>query len=257
MPNIYKASNVTLAGDAVQIDAGGAAYGAYNGLAASGADTADSPPGNTQGIEIEVDLTKVARAQAKAILERARNEAAAISEDAERETERLRAEALERARGQGYDEGFAKGLGDGEAMKREAERIFDEIYKEREAIVRGMEPKMVGLIIKILDKLIGEAARVNPQIIQKLIREGLSAVVGSEGAKLRVSPEDYDTVRGHWGAVTEYAGSNAVELVKDASLNRMDCVIETQYGNIDSSLEQQFEALKADLLYTLGGGRDV
>jgi len=233
--------------DAVAIDTGSEYYHA--------------PPVQTDGIYREADpnrnngedLLRTARAESERIIEQARGEAQSIAFAAEREMENLKNAALEDARSRGYDEGFNKGVSDWDSIKREAEQILFDTYAEREEIIKGMEPKMVGLIIKILEKLLGEYARINPQIILKLIREGLSVVVGSEGVKLRVSTQAYDLARENMDKITEYAGSNNVELIKDASLKSMDCVIETQYGNIDSSLGQQFETLKADLLHTLSG----
>jgi len=244
LPSVYKASSVMLADNAVTID-----IGDVSGVEFISSDSPGSALADDYGAE--VDYAKNARDEAEAILNDARAEARRITDNAARETEKLRAEALENARGQGYNEGFNKGVSDWDAVKRDAEQLLFETYAEREEIMKNMEPRMVNLISKILEKLLGNYVKINPQIILKLIHEGLSAVVGSEGVKLRVSPDDYSLVSGRFDEIKEFAGSNSVELVKDASLKPMDCVIETAYGNIDSSLDQQFESLKADLYYTL------
>ena len=251
MPSIYKASSVIVDDNAVKIDVGHAHETERINTVTPGGNTGNEPHKADEYGKSKEDLLGGAFSEAEIILQNARNEARLITENTIRETDRLRAEALESARSQGYNEGFNKGVADWDAIKREAEQILFEAYAEREEIIKNMEPQMVHLINKILSKLLGDYARLNPEIILKLIHEGFSVVVGSDGVKLRVSPEDYGLVREHFDKVTEYAGSNSVELVKDASLKPMDCVIETSYGNIDSSLDQQFEALKADLLYTL------
>jgi len=250
LPSIYKASSVTVADNAVAIE--------IRDTANAGKPVSGLTP------ERDVYLKDVvyrknkgyysaeARGEADYIIRNAHSKARLITETAEKETDRLRTEVLESARAQGYDEGFNKGVSDWDKMKREAEQLLFETYAEREAIIKGMEPQMINLVIKILNKLLGDI-RINPQIILKLIHEGLSITVGSDGVKLRVSPHDYDYARGHMDNIREYAGSNSVELISDASLKPMDCVIDTAYGSIDSSLDQQFESLKADLLYTLNG----
>jgi flagellar assembly protein FliH len=191
------------------------------------------------------------RDEAELIILKARNEAQVIVEHAEQETEKQLADTLEKARSQGYEEGYGKGASEGESIKREAEALLDDAQSERERILRDIEPQAVELIVKILNKLMGVYVQVNPQIILKLVREGLAGIVGTEGVKLHVSPEDFDFVREHFDQIKEFAGSNSVDLARDAALGPMGCVIETAFGNIDSSLDQQFEALKGDLYATL------
>jgi flagellar assembly protein FliH len=199
------------------------------------------------------DVLNEARGEAEIIILKARNEARIISDNARKEIDGLRGEAEEEARGKGYGDGFNKGASEAEALKREAEQTLREARAERDELLSGMEPRAVGLIIKIMEKLLGAAVKINPQIILHLIREGLSCATGSESVRIRVSPDDYTVVQDHFNEIMEFAGSSDAQLVKDASLNPMDCIIETSYGNIDSGLDQQFESLKADLLYTLNG----
>jgi flagellar assembly protein FliH len=192
-----------------------------------------------------------ARDEAEMIILKARNEAQIIIGNSEKEMDGIRERAEAEARAAGYKEGFERGSSEAEALRLEAERTLKEARVERDRLLSDMEPRTVNLIIKILEKLLGGAVKINPGIILHLIREGLSGAAGTEGVKIRVSPGDYEFAQTHFDAVAESAGSRDVELVKDAALKPMDCVIETAYGSIDSSLDQGFEALKADLLYTL------
>ena len=253
MPNIYKASFVTIADSAVPIDTG---------------EAPEEPKPNTpvtmnttisgndyqkphERVKSKEDVLEDARDEAELIILKARNEAQLITDNAEKEINRLRTETEENARSKGYEEGYGKGESEAEALKHEGEEMLRDARAKRDEMLSDMEPQIVSLIIRILKKLLGDYIQLNPQIILNLIREGLSGTVGSEGVKLRVSPDDYDFAMGHFDKIAEYAGAKSVEVIKDAALKPMDCVIETAYGIIDSSLDQQFESLKADLLYTL------
>jgi len=254
LPNIYKASSITLAEEAVPIDIGDG-FEMRETIAKTHVKQNSTIKNENRSLnehwKSKEDFLDEARDEAEIIILKARNEAQMIIDNAEREVERERAETLENARSQGYGDGYNKGAAEAEALKREAEEAMRDTRAEYEEMLNNLEPQAVELIIKILNKLLGGSVRFNPQVILNLIREGLYGVVGSDGVKLRVSTDDYDYVYGHLDEITEYAGANSVELIKDAALKPMDCVIETSYGNIDSSLDQQFESLKADLLYTL------
>ena len=254
MPNIYKASYVTLADSAVQIDIGEAPETAKTwptGPAAQNTAVKNDEFKPPERGKSKDDILEDACDEAEIIILKARNEAKFITDNAKREANEQRAEIEEKARGKGFSEGFNKGSSEAEALKHEASEILRDAHIKRDGIIREIEPQAVELIIKIIEKLVGNAVKINPRIILNLIREGFSGLVGSEGVKVRVSPEDYNYVREHFDEITEFAGSKEVELIKDAALVSMDCVIETALGNIDSSLEQQLGSLKADLLYTL------
>jgi len=254
LPNIYKASSVTLTDNAVPIELGellemsGAAPKIPVTLNSTIKNEHGRVPGKGKNPE---SFIEEARDEAELIILKARGEAQLITENAKSEMERLRVETEKNAHDQGYQEGFQKGASESETLKREAEEIVRGAQTVRDEMLRDVEPDVIELIVKILHKLLGVSVRFNPQIILKLIREGLAGVVGSEGVKLRVSPDDYGYVKEHFDKIMEYAGSNNMDLIKDAACKPMDCVIETAYGNIDSSLDQQFESLRADLLYIL------
>ena len=238
MANIYKASSVTMAEDAVPIEIG---------------ETPEPPETGHKSSAIisrgKNDLLEEAEKKAEIIILKARNEAQLIKDNTETEIKKLRAETEEGARKQGYDEGFKKGAQEAEKLKGEARETLRDMQDKREDTLRGIEPQAVELISKILGKLVGGAVKINPQIILYLIREGLSESTGTEGTKIRISPDDFNYVQEHFNEITMYSGSQDIELIKDAGLKPMDCIIETAYGNIDSSLNQQLESLQADLLY--------
>ena len=242
MPNIYKASFVTLEDNVVSIDSGETSE---PGTAAS---DNTNPAVNSDRYVNKESIIKEARDEAEQILQKARGEALLITDNAKWEIDKLRIKTEEDARSQGHAEGLNKGMMEAEAVIRDAEKELQEAQTKRDEILKSAEPQIVELISKILEKLVGDIHKTNPEIILHLVREGLSESAGSDNVKLRLSPDDYDYVQEHFDEISKEAGSKKIELVKDAALKPMDCVIETAYGNVDSSLDQQFESLKADLL---------
>jgi len=242
LPKIYKASFVTLEDNVVPIDTGETSE-----TSTADSDNVNPSAGSERPVSREGKL-KDARDEAEQIVQKARGEALLITDNAKWELNKLRVKTEEDARSQGHAEGFNKGMKEAEAAIRDAEKELQEAQGKRDEILKSTEPQIVELITKVLEKLVGDIHKTSPESILHLVREGLSESTGSDDIKLKLSPDDYDYVQEHFEEISKHAGSRKIELVKDAALKPMDCVIETAYGNVDSSLEQQFESLKADLL---------
>jgi flagellar assembly protein FliH len=141
---------------------------------------------------------------------------------------------------------------DGDLIREEAQQTLNDAIAERAAMQEALEPEIIEMIIGITEKLLGNIVEVNPAIIVNLVKQGFAAAAISGDVKVNVSAEDYDAVsksKNELLALTD--GASKVTVVKDLSLSPMDCVIETEFGNIDCSLGQQFESLKANLTYIL------
>jgi flagellar assembly protein FliH len=199
--------------------------------------------------------------QAQSIIAEANRKAHACIKDAQDEAEQAlqaakaqaRAEGeaiLKEMREQGYQEGLSKAEQEGEAIRAQAQQALDEAVAEREAMEQALEPDMVDLVIGIAQKLLGDTVKLNPQVIVFLIKQGLSGTTFSGDVTIHVSAHDFETVTGHKDKLLALAdGAVRLEILKDLSLNAMDCVIETPYGNIDCSLGQQLESLCANLTH--------
>jgi len=165
--------------------------------------------------------------------------------------ENLFQEAKKDGYAKGYDQGYAEGTEASQKLVREAENTLNDAIDRRAKMIAGVEGEMVALINKISHKLINRAASGDDKLIIALIRQGFEDATLFGEIKIRVSKADYDLALEHAEEVARMAKSGAkIEFVKDLSLNKNDCVIETPYGNIDSSLGRQLETLK-DNLYAI------
>jgi len=210
----------------------------------------ESDPSNKISNDI-VDPKKIldqAEAGANLILENAKKSADKMLLEAQKERERLAEETREAAQREGYEEGRRIGDEEAEAMKAEAQEIIIEAHKEREEIIRSIEPEMVEVIIKSVHKLLTDSYAIHRDAVVHIIRKGLSNAALGGNIVIRVSADDYEHVLEHKVSIFIMTGSEEnVSFVKDMSLNAGDCIIETPYGNIDCGLDQQFEALKENL----------
>ncbi|MCL2216329.1 MAG: FliH/SctL family protein, partial [Defluviitaleaceae bacterium] len=197
-------------------------------------------------------IIRQAEQQAEEIVSSARaaatQEQNTIRANANAEAKRITSEAREAA----YKEGMDAATREGDAIKAEARQTLESAVAERKAMQESLEPEIVELIIGITDKLLDKAVAINPSVITNLIKQGLASAVITGDIIIYVSPQDLEQVQEHKDELVALAdGSVKMEIVKDLSLNPMDCVIETPFGDIDCSLGQQYDQLKANLSYIL------
>jgi len=223
------------------------------------------PPAESTTQEV-VDILAKARGEHVRILDQAESEAARLiheaavaadtmKQEAAEESNRLREEILETAQKQGYADGFGKGDEEHKRVVAEAERLRAETLKERERTYAAIEPDMIALMLGITKKILGDAADINPQVISNLIRQGLAEATLTGTLTLRVSKEDYETVMADKEQLVAIAEGSHIEIVRDISLAKSDCIIETAYGNIDCSLDRQFESFAQHIRYIMNAAK--
>jgi len=221
--------------------------------------------GNAQGRE-EVDVLSRVRSEHVRILDQAEAEAArmireaavgveVMRRDAEAEREHLRAEVRETAWKQGYDEGFRDGDAERNRIVAEAERLQAETLAECERAYAAIEPDMVALTLGITRKLLGDAVAINPQVVLNLIRQGLAEATLTGTLTLRVSKDEYEIVAADKEQLVAMADGAHIEIVRDVSLAKSDCIIETAYGNIDCSLDRQYESFAQNMRYIMNAAK--
>jgi type III secretion protein L len=73
---------------------------------------------------------------------------------------------------------------------------------------------------------------------------------------LKVSAEDADTVQGRLDElVRAYPGIGLVDVVADSRLTKGQCVLETEIGVIDASLDKQLEIIEKSFRQHLSSAR--
>lgn len=181
------------------------------------------------------------------LLENAKEEAELIIREAQAMAEGIKAKAKE----EGYDEGYGHGI---QAVKDELEAGQKALEEEAKALMaaydeklREAEPEMAKIIAELVNGMVGHYAK-NPDVIIFLIKLALSEVTTFGNFMLKVSPEDFEYVMAHRDELTEGLSNRvSVEVLKDPRLDPMDCLIETDYGNIDGSLSLRLDSLNKEL----------
>jgi len=198
------------------------------------------------------NIVQKAKFEANGLIESAKREAADIIAKAQEEAREEAGRIAEEAKANGYNEGFQKGESESDKLIKKAKEMLSEAEQERKKTLQSLEPDMVNMVLQITEKLLGDTIALEPQLIAHLVKRGLEGATLTGAINIRVSPDDYDEVlrnKNTFLGLSEV--SVAMEIIKDFTLQQFDCIIETQFGNIDCSLKQQFNTLRKNLFYIM------
>ena len=195
--------------------------------------------------------------QLKQEIEEARNELAGLQaqieqekEQAQLEIDQMKAKAFEEANEQGYQEGYRKGLDFVQELQKQCEDERLQQEQEYQKKLEEMEPLMVDTLCDVYSHIFKVEAKEHKELVLKLLQDTLLKVDGTGSIIVHVAKEDYAYVQEQKGALLEEAGmqSGSVEIVSDAALARAQCMIETEGGVYDCSLDTELAELKRRLM---------
>ncbi len=226
-----------------------------SGLAAERLEPA---PGEDDGGESSIiksresadQIMENAQAAAQTALAAAQAEADRIREEAAAQAAAEKARVLADAQQQGYSEGYARAQEEAEALRQEyqeKEKQLDLFYQQQ---IEELEPQMVDAISAIYEHIFHVDLESYREILGHLISDTLRKIEGGHEFMVHVSKEDYPYVSMQKKQIlTGAVGANcSVEVVEDLTLDKNECLIETDSGIYDCGLGTQLEELKRKLM---------
>lgn len=184
--------------------------------------------------------------KASGILKAAKDESKSTVDAANAEAERILEEskqAYEDERQRGYTEGLEQG------KQEMAEEMMDLVAKSAENFNRFQE-NVIGIVTRAVRRVIGEINASDR--IQKIVENALLIIRNEKQATLRVHPSQAAEVRKTVASFAkENEGTGLIEVVADPRLTEDSCVLETEVGVIDASLETQLKAIEKSIQKTL------
>lgn len=177
--------------------------------------------------------------EAQSVLDDARAEAAAIRERAEA--------AYEDRRKQGYEDGVMEG------QMQQAEKMLETGMQAVEYL-EGLERQIVDVVTNAVRKIVGELDA--GERIVRVVRTALDQVRGRQRVLVRVCPEDEPQVReALQSMLARSSATSGLELVADQHMKPGDCMLESEMGVVDASLEVQLKAIENALAARIGEGQ--
>jgi len=146
----------------------------------------------------------------------------------------------------GYSEGENAGKQSEQEMLKELKDNISNTIKEiidyRKQLLKEAETTIVSLALNFAKNIIGEEIQTNREIIQNQVKKSLEYIIGEGKLIFHVHPDDVSQFDDKEQYIPEeYLGN--IEIITDKSITRGGCILETNSGTIDSTIESKVAEL--------------
>lgn len=212
-----------------------------------GSDTSNCAPSISAA-----NIISVANIEANEIIANAKLEANVIIESAIVDAQRERKIELQKGYDAGFNKGFIEGKSETEDLAQQALEIKQDLEEEKEFLLQKFKSHIPDLIIQGIKKIIGMELKTDKEIIVTMVSNALKRV-NSNSAIIKLSEDDFEMVFENKDIISsQNRNVSDFEIKKDMSICSGDCIIETQYGEIDASIGVQLDNLSKALSKDLG-----
>lgn len=193
--------------------------------------------------------------QIAAALEEANEQAQTIRDEANEVLAQAHMEArkiIEDAKRTGYEQGAQNAREEYNAKADELARDYEakkaQLEKEYNDMKASMETELVETITEVFKKITYTVAEDNKDIIIGLINGVMKNTDISNEFIIKVSPEDYKFLVNNQGKIyCSVSKEVTMDIVEDATMKKNQCIIESDTGVYDCSLDIELNNLIEDI----------
>ncbi|WP_263082203.1 HrpE/YscL family type III secretion apparatus protein [Endozoicomonas sp. Mp262] len=166
--------------------------------------------------------------EAEEIIAKAREKARGIVEQAEVD--------YGRERERGYQEGLE------ESKAEQAEQML-KVVSRTINYLSNIEKAMADILLSGVKKIIGDYDQ--EELAVSLVKNALQHVRNEKQVTIRIAPSQYNMVKARINEILEeYKGVGFIDLVADQRLSTGDCIMESEIGVVEASVDIQLQALQ-------------
>ena len=145
----------------------------------------------------------------------------------------------------GYKEGYDIGLKDGNEKLRELMGKYRETLEKlnslREKVYEEAQSEMILIVKEALKKIVSAEIKSSEEFILNVIKETTKNIVDSKKIVIKVSSEDYKFLTDNREKLDSLLSGKEIEIVEDPGITRGGCLIQTDMGEVDSTVETKLE----------------
>ena len=130
-----------------------------------------------------------------------------------------------------------------------SEQMIDAVSRSVDYFA-GLEAQVVNLVAKALKKIVGDMD-LHDRIVS-VVKSALAINKGQSKVSVRVSPAEAETVEQRMEEILRpYPSIQYLDVIPDSRLRPGGCILETEIGVVDASVDVQLQAIENSLLKTL------
>jgi len=171
---------------------------------------------------------------------KAKSEAQKIVDQALKEANGIREEAMEAGREEGRAEAGSR--------IEEALETVNQAVKERKTIIKDSEQEILRLALKVAEQIIRSEVSMHRDVCLNIVAEAIGRVSDREQIIVRVNREDAEYLKRYKDRLAGMLdGVKSFSIIEDANVEAGGCVIETNLGFVDAKISTKIKSIEAAL----------
>jgi flagellar assembly protein FliH len=146
---------------------------------------------------------------------------------------------------QGERAGMEAGTKRAEAMLRRLAATLEELTTLRQTMIRQTEQQMVELALAVARRILRREVMLDGDLILAMARVALDRLGEAASTTIRLNPEDCALTLQRHG---DNPLGSRVRIMADPAVARGGCLVESEFGFIDASVEAQFDQVMRALI---------
>lgn len=126
-------------------------------------------------------------------------------------------------------------------LREQLARTLTELESLYSLIASRAERDLVKLALEIARKVVHREVTTDSDIVLSLARVALERLHPRAVATVLLHPDDFEYVKARRQAVSS---NNTIEITADKAVGRGGCIIQSEHGDIDARIEQQFASIE-------------
>ena len=193
-------------------------------------------------------ILEEARVRANQIISEAKSKADFYIDGGRKQAQKIADDARKSGKAEGYNEGKNQGIAEIESLKEELEQNRIKLEKDYKKRIKKMEPELVDTLLKIFAEVTHVLSVDKRELIISLVNSVMSGTDVSKNYIIKVCRDDAQFLRDNKERIQGAVGRNInIEIVEDLTMKRNQCLIDTDLGIFDCSLDIQLENLISDI----------
>lgn len=180
------------------------------------------------------------RIEGKRFLEAAKKQSDIIIEEAKKKVSEIEKSAYEKGEKKVFEDGRKKLE---PVIEMFQQKINEFIEYKKELFIKS-EKEILELAVFLAQRVIHHEVRIQNDVILGVIKSATKKILGREQIIIRINPEDMEYVLQNKPKLKdEFKDIPQVSFKEDISITKGGCIIDTTYGSIRATLEEEFDEL--------------
>lgn len=151
---------------------------------------------------------------------------------------------------QGYDEGYQEGMEKFRQMVEDLGNVLSVAQKKVDATLLEQVPGFQSFVMAYIQKLVGVLAEHTVDCVLNNVSRAATELSRATKVKVVVSEQDYDALMIMEDELRKsFPPTAKIELIRDAGMQPGGCLLESELGSVDATIEGQMELLHQELMH--------